>query len=301
MAPVPAITFAIPYFRDPRLLAAAVASVRAQTVEDWELVVVDDAGPHGEAGAAVVAGLADRRARYVRHDRNLGLAGNWNRCLDAAGAPVVTLLHADDELAPRYAELVLAAHARHPQAAATFCRAEIVDGDGRPLRSLPDAVKRVVQPRRSGDLVVEGDAGLASLMRGQYVFCPTLAYRRAALGSLRFDGTWRMVLDLAMLAELLFTGRQLVGVPDVAYRYRRHGANESAKLTAEATRFAEEAELHRLVAARATALGWRRTARMAALMPTVRLHAAYRAAGDAARGHPGAAAAKLRALRRRPR
>lgn len=293
-----AITFAVPFYRDAALLARTVASVRAQTVDDWELIVIDDAGPDGPAAAAVVAELGDDRARYVRHEENLGLAGNWNRGLHAATAPIVTLLHADDELTPRYAELVLAAHRRHPGAAAVFCRTEIIDGDGRPLRSLPDTIKRVVSPRRHGDLVVEGDRGLASLMRGQYVFCPTLAFRRSELGDLEFDARWRMVLDLAMLAELLFAGRRLVGVPEVAYRYRRHGANESAKLTAEATRFAEEAAIHRRIVERAAAVGWPRTARMAAVMPTVRLHAVYRALGDVRRGDAAAARGKLAALRR---
>lgn len=296
---MPAITFAIPYYRDAALLARAVASVQAQTIDDWELVVVDDAGPDGPAAAALVAGLGDERARYVRHDVNLGLAGNWNRGLAVASAPVVTLLHADDELAPRYAELVLAAHDRHPHTAAVFCATEIVDGEGRPLRSFPDAVKRVVAPRPTVDLVVEGDRGLASLMRGQYVFCPTLAFRRTEIEGFAFDARWRMVLDLAMMSELLFAGRRLVGVPEVAYRYRRHGANESAKLTAESTRFAEEAALHRAIASRAAAAGWSHTARMAALMPTVRLHAAYRAIGDLRRADPRAAAAKLAALRAR--
>ena len=272
--------------------------MRAQTIDDWELVVIDDAGPDGAAAAALAASLADSRVQYVCADTNLGLAGNWNRCLDAATAPIVTLLHADDELAPRYAELVLAAHARHREAAAVFCGVEVIGPHGAVVRSLPDAVKRVIRPRRDGDLVVEGDGGLASLMRGQYVFCPSLAFRRDALGPLRFDTRWRMVLDLALLAELLFTGRRLVGIADVAYRYRRHGANESERLTAEATRFFEESALHREIAERARTLGWRRTARMAALMPTVRLHALYRAGGDVAHGQPGAARAKLAALRR---
>ncbi len=297
-AAVPAITFAVPYYRDAALLARAVASVRAQTVENWELVVVDDAGPDGPAGEAVVAELGDDRARYVRHDVNLGLAGNWNRGLLAARAPIVTLLHADDELAPRYAELVLAAHARHRGAAAVYCGTEIIDGDSRPLRSLPDLVKHVIKPRHPGDAVVEGDRGLASLMRGQYVFCPTLAFRRSELGPLAFDRRWRMVIDLAMLAELLFAGRRLVGIPEVAYRYRRHGANESAMLTAESTRFAEEEELHRLIAERAAGIGWTRAARMAAAMPTVRLHAVYRALGDVRRLDLPAAARKLSSIRR---
>lgn len=296
------ITFAIPFYRDAGLLARAVASVQAQTIDDWELVVVDDAGPDGPAAAALVASIDDVRARCIRHDDNAGLAGNWNRCLDVATAPMVTVLHADDELSPRYGELVLAARARHPQAAAVFCGAEIIDGDGRPMRSLPDTVKKIVSPRRGSgaDLVVQGDRGLASLMRGQYVFCPSLAYVRAEFGPLRFDERWRMVIDLALLSELLFTGRQLVGVPEVAYRYRRHGANQSAVLTADAdaTRFREEVAIHRAIAARATTIGWRHTARMAAVMPTVRLHAVYRALGDAARGDAASARAKLRALRR---
>ena len=295
---MPAITFAVPFYGDAALLDAALASVRAQTIDDWDLVVIDDAGPDGSAAAALVASITDQRVRYVRADTNLGLAGNWNRCLDAATAPVVTLLHADDELAPRYAEVVLAAHARHREATAVYCGVEVIDRRGGVVRSLPDFVKRVVRPRRDGDLVVEGDGGLASLMRGQYVFCPSLAFRRDALGPLRFDTRWRMVLDLALLAELLFTGRRLVGIADVAYRYRRHGANESERLTAEATRFFEESALHREIAERARTLGWRRTARMAALMPTVRLHALYRAGGDVAHGQPGAARAKLAALRR---
>lgn len=296
------ITFAIPFYRDAELLARAVASVQAQTIDDWELVVVDDAGPDAVAAAAVVAGLGDDRARYVRHDDNAGLAGNWNRCLDVATAPVVTVLHADDELTPRYAELVLSAHERHPQAAAVYVGAEIIDGDGATVWSLPDKVKRMITPRRAAadDHVVQGDRGLASLMRGQYVFCPSLAYVRGELGPLRFDGRWRMVLDLAFLAELLFSGRTLVGVPEVAYRYRRHGANQSEVLTADvdATRFREEVAIHREIAARADAIGWRATSRMATLMPTVRLHAAYRAAGDVRRGDLTSARAKARALRR---
>ena len=36
---------------------------------------------------------------------NLGMVGNWNRCLRVARAPIVTLLHADDELAPLHALL----------------------------------------------------------------------------------------------------------------------------------------------------------------------------------------------------
>ena len=45
----PSITFAIPYYRGVDYLRHAIASVQAQTRDDWECVVVDDAGPESAA------------------------------------------------------------------------------------------------------------------------------------------------------------------------------------------------------------------------------------------------------------
>src|SRR5215217_6183588 len=116
--PGPAITFAIPYYSNADYLLEAVASVRAQTIDDWELLVVDDAGPE-PAGERVDA-LGDPRIRYIRNTSNLGLAGNWNECVRLARAPLVNVVHADDRLYSTYAEHVLDAADRHPDVAAFF-------------------------------------------------------------------------------------------------------------------------------------------------------------------------------------
>ena len=102
----PRISFTIPYYDNRPYLAEAIASVRAQTVEDWELVVVDDRGP--EPAEDLVSAIVDDRVSYVRNEENLGLAGNWNECVRRATAPWVTVLHGDDRLLPAYAERVLA-------------------------------------------------------------------------------------------------------------------------------------------------------------------------------------------------
>jgi len=278
------ITFAIPFYRDVGYLERAMRSVVNQTIDDWIMIVVDDGGPDGVGAVEAVAQLADERIRYTRFDDNVGLAGNWNRCLDLATTPFVTLLHADDELLPGYGAAMLAAHRRHDRAAAVSCEVDIIDEQGRPARSAPDAFKRLLAPRRADDRVLSGDDGLASIMRGNHIFCPTMCLRRETIGALRFDARWRFVLDLALIADLLSAGHELVAIPTVAYRYRRHHQSQTALLTATAERFAEEATIHRLLSQRASELGWSRSQRMAALMPSVRLHAAYRAAGSLARG-----------------
>src|SRR3954452_17092921 len=121
--PGPAITFAIPYYSNADYLLEAVARVRAHTIDEWERLVVDDAGPE-PAGERVDA-LGDPRIRYIRNTSHLGLAGNWKEGPPLAGAPWVTLLHADARLRPDYAAAVLAAARQSPEVAAVFTDATI--------------------------------------------------------------------------------------------------------------------------------------------------------------------------------
>ncbi|MGY1744277.1 glycosyltransferase [Blastococcus sp. SYSU D00695] len=92
-------------------LPRALGSLRAQTVADWEAVVVDDGctDPAGVAAALPV----DPRVRLVRHDGNRGLGAALNTALDATTAPVVAYLPADDVWAPDHLEALLACLA-HP-------------------------------------------------------------------------------------------------------------------------------------------------------------------------------------------
>ena len=296
MSTTPAITFAIPYYRGVDYLRRAIASVQAQTRDDWECVIVDDAGP--ESAAAAVLALGDPRVRYERNPENLGLGGNWNRCLALATAPLVTLLHADDELRPGYADAVIRAHAAHPDATAVYTRAVVIGPDGDPVFSFPDRVKRVVEGRTSGATVVTGEPGLERLLRGQFIFCPTLCYRRAALGPDPFSTSWRMVLDLDLLASTLLDGRRLVGLPDALYAYRRHDESQTATLTASTERFDEEIAVYDDIAVRAEAKGWYRAAATARSKRMIRLHLGYRIVGDLLHGRREASRAKRAALRR---
>src|SRR5204862_858830 len=140
------------------------------------LVVCDD-GP--EPGTAeLVASFPDPRVRYVRNERNLGMAGNWNRCLDVAETDLVNLLHNDDELLPNYVEVMLGAAQEHPEAAAFFCQAKVIDATGRERFSFVDYVKRFLQPKTEGPLVLEGPSAVEALMHGDFIMCPTVCYHK---------------------------------------------------------------------------------------------------------------------------
>lgn len=266
-----------------------------QRSAEWRLLVCDDAGPDRDAEARVRA-YADPRIEYHRNQRNLGMVRNWNLCLDRAETELVSLLHADDRLLPDYVELMLERADRHPDAAAYFCQAEIIDARGRPRFSLADAVKRLLVPAARGDLVLRGRPAVRALMRGNFIMCPTLCFRRAALGTHRFSEEWRQVQDLELTTRLLMDGRTLVGARRVAYAYRRHPDSATARQAESLLRFDEEFRLFDRVAERAEALGWSDVARLSRRKAIVRLHLLYRVARDAAALRPGPARDALRFL-----
>ena len=289
----PRITFAIPYYSNPGYLIEAIESVRAQSIVDWEIIVADDAGP--DPAESAVAALGDHRIRYVRNPSNLGLAGNWNASLRLARAPLVTLLHADDRIHPEYAAEVLAAAEADPRAAALCTDATVIDGAGQLAFSLADFVKKFARrPRRTH--TIAGDDGLAAVLSNNYIFCPSLCYRLSHLDADPFDSAWRMVLDLDHTTRLLLRGEHLVAIRRPLYVYRRHHANQTTSLTAEATRFEEEIALYRRLTVDATALGWRRSAGAARRHTMVRLNLTLQAATDLVARRWPAARRKARLL-----
>jgi hypothetical protein len=205
---------------------------------------------------------------------------NWNRCLHLADTELVTLLHADDELRDSYAGTLKSAAERYPWAAALFCEAEVIDAGGAPCFSFPDWIKRFLRPGRGRTVRLEGPRGIGALLRGNFIMCPTLCYRKSLLQGRRFAPRWRMVQDLELTTRLLLEGESLVGIPDVAYRYRRHPHNATAQYTRNLLRFHEESALYELLGEESSSRGWGAVARIARGKSIIKLNLAYSALHD---------------------
>ena len=206
------------------------------------------------------------------------MVANWNQCLERAPSDLVNLLHGDDALLPRYAEVMTALARRHPEASAFFCETDIIDAKGRPRFSLADSVKIFLRPRtRPGlDRVLQGEEAVRSLMAGYFIMTPTLCYRRSRLGSELFRSEWRQVQDLEFMTRLLMEGRTVVGTRETVYAYRRHAASATSLQSETRLRFDEELRAFDLIAERAEALGWHGAAKTARHKRIVKLHLLYR-------------------------
>jgi glycosyltransferase involved in cell wall biosynthesis len=102
----PLVTIVVPVYSHLEFLPECLQSITAQTMPDWEAVVVDDGAPDGDPGA-VVRALADARVRLIRHDRNRGLAAARNTGIRAGTGRYVLPVDGDDLLAPTFLEAVI--------------------------------------------------------------------------------------------------------------------------------------------------------------------------------------------------
>lgn len=122
-SPEPVVSVIVPAYGVSQYLGEALTSLQAQTVENWEAIVVDDGAPDDVAGA-VAPFLSDPRIRFLQTD-NGGLAVARNRGAKHARAPRIALLDGDDLYRPRYIEAMMERLDASPRTGFVTCDAII--------------------------------------------------------------------------------------------------------------------------------------------------------------------------------
>ncbi|MFQ5700114.1 MAG: glycosyltransferase family 2 protein [Myxococcota bacterium] len=89
-----------PVYNAERFILETIASVRAQTLEDWEQIVVDDCSTDDSPELIAAQAAKDPRIRVIRHDRNLGVAAARNTAFENARGRYVAFLDSDDMWRP---------------------------------------------------------------------------------------------------------------------------------------------------------------------------------------------------------
>lgn len=126
----------IPAYKD-KYLKETIDSVLAQTYQNYEIVIVNDASPYDLD--SIVNQFNDQRINYFKNEKNCGakdVVDNWNNCLSHATGDFVMCIGDDDKLTPRclqdFAELI----ERYPDLDLYHARSEIIDDDSNHVQTL---------------------------------------------------------------------------------------------------------------------------------------------------------------------
>lgn len=236
-AAAPVHSFVVPaYGRSPHL-EACLRSLRAQTLRG-EVVVATSTPFDG------LESICDAHAaRLVVHGPNRGIGNDWNRALDAASAPLVTVAHQDDVYHPGFAADVVAAHARRPDAALVFCDSGEITEDGTPRDGgLNLRIKRLlVAAAFSGRSAASGPVSRRLLLGfGNSIVCPSVTLNLGAAPGFRFREDLRTNMDWLAWLDLSERGA-IVHVPRHLMDHRVHGSSETARCLDDGSRRHEDA------------------------------------------------------------
>ena len=108
MGPLPRISVVVPMYNVEGYLAPCLESLAAQTVDDFEAVMVDDGSTDGTAAIAREFAAKDPRFRLVTQE-NGGLSKARNTGIEDAHGEFIAFLDSDDLLPPNAYELLLTA------------------------------------------------------------------------------------------------------------------------------------------------------------------------------------------------
>ncbi len=116
------VAILLPAYNAAATLPAALASVRAQTMADWELLAVDDGSADATWAVLAAAAAEDPRIRPLRHPVNRGIVAALGTALAATRAPLVARLDADDTCHPERLARQTAFLAARPEVGLVGCR-----------------------------------------------------------------------------------------------------------------------------------------------------------------------------------
>jgi glycosyltransferase involved in cell wall biosynthesis len=221
----PRVSVCLPVYNGATYLSASIASVLAQTWTEFRLVIVDNCSTDGTPD--VVRSFSDPRIVYHRNRKNLGLVGNFNRCLDLAEGELVCIWHDDDVMLPDNLARKVAFLDAHRSVAFVHSNLWLIDAIGHRYQEHWHEDSRRDYVARGGEWLERFALGLAN---GPLVFIGAALVRRAAYDragrvwgaqpSCCDDEMWmRLALcgDVGCLGEPLVENRYYSGSVSSAY------------------------------------------------------------------------------------
>ncbi|GAB4099808.1 glycosyltransferase family 2 protein [Sinomonas halotolerans] len=265
-----------PYYGDVALMKAAVRSVLEQDDRDFRLTIVDDGYPDDslpEYFSSLVEG--DPRVRYFRNETNLGANGNYKKCLSLVEHDVVVVMGADDIMLPNYIGTIRKAF-ENPSVDIVQPGVEVIDENGKVYEPLGDKVKRRLRQLavgRTSEALISGEPIAESLITGDWLYFPSIAWRAEAILKHDFREQYNVVQDLALAMDIIMDGGTMLVTDTVCFQYRRHRESDSSVRALDGRRFAEERAFFDECARDFARLGWKQAERAARLHLTSRLNA----------------------------
>ena len=214
----PLVSVVVPVYRTPIwALRRCVGSVLAQSFDDWEMCLVDDASESPELSEALRSlAKLDRRITVLTSVSNGGISAATNKAVAATRGQFIAFLDHDDELPPQAFDVVASSIASNPEADLFYSDEDKIDTAGERFDPL-------FKPDWSPDLLLS------------FAYTSHLTVLRRTLfdevGGLRtgYDGSQ----DYDLTLRATEAARAVVHIPEVLYHWRSLPGSAASDTTSQ--------------------------------------------------------------------
>jgi glycosyltransferase involved in cell wall biosynthesis len=217
MIPAPTVSVLIPTYNYAHFLDETIQSVLNQTFSDYELIIVDN-NSTDQTDEVVNKYLGDKRITYYKNPTNIGLAGNWNKCLEYAKGDYIKFLCADDKFHPELLKKFVEVMDAHPTVSLITCDKEVFHSKS--------FVTRVGFRH-----LQEGKKALLNTLNDHcWIGEPSsVMFRRSNLGVGNFTTNYQMHIDWEMWLRMLSVGDCYI-IPEALSYIRYHPEQHARKM-----------------------------------------------------------------------
>lgn len=210
------VSIIIPAYRAKHFICSAIDSVLQQTLNDWELIVVDDASP--DSADDLIGGFSRRvsagTVRLVKNKTNLGPGATRNVGILIAEGPYIAFLDHDDVWLPNHLESVLG-ELNRSRADVAFSTVQMFDSGSGSLLGLwgPTPAEQV-------------DFG-GSLFKRCFIAPSAVILSKKAIMQAGLFEHLRYGEDFDLWLRMLEMGLKFAHFPEITCRYRKHPSSAS--------------------------------------------------------------------------
>jgi glycosyltransferase involved in cell wall biosynthesis len=205
----PLVTVVIPSFNEnPKVVRRSLESIRAQSFNDFECIVVDESTRQELADACSSICAEDARFMYIHPPERLGLSKSLNLAISKARGHLIARFDSDDICLPQRLELQVAFLQAHPEVSVVGGAMDIINTEGQIIahRSYPQLTDEI-------DLAMQLTNPIAH---------PTVMFRKAVIdiyGS--YNPNYRYCEDLDLWLRWMNAGLIFRNLPQVLVQYRQ--------------------------------------------------------------------------------
>jgi glycosyltransferase involved in cell wall biosynthesis len=208
----PRVSIGLPVYNSERFLAEALDSLLAQTFEDFELVISDNASTDRTPEICSSYAARDRRIRYYRTAQNRGASWNHERVFRLSRGEYFKWAAYDDICAPQYIQRCVEILDRMPSVVLCYAGTVLIDEHGKCLRRYSGSYNATSPKAHERFRSILYHFGVSDPMYG--------VIRAHALAMTRLLGHY-VAADLVLLAELALLG-EFYEVPEHLFLRRDH-------------------------------------------------------------------------------